>query len=178
MRVWSLLLCLMFSTLASAGESKVFTFDGTAYFHRWSKEDQHDFTPQEQLKLSDWSDMVSLFRYPGLKSHADLDALANAVIANYTRSGAKILKSGSTAGEPGKPLEFYMTAQLPQRDYQAAVFARFRLADGIGTGVIYVHRIYGESANGLLELWLKQHGTAKRKALKSWQADPALHILR
>lgn len=178
MRAWLLLLSLSFSCWAFASEPKVFTFDGTEYFHRWSKDDQHDFTPLEQIELSDWSDMVSLYRYPGLQTAAELEALTNVVLAHYSRNGGIILKSGSTAGEPGKPLEYYLTAQLPQHDYQDAVFARFRLVNGVSTGAIYVHRIYGENTDGLMALWLKQHGAAKRKALKSWQANPTLHIGR
>ncbi|MGE5209278.1 MAG: hypothetical protein ACM3KL_08115, partial [Alphaproteobacteria bacterium] len=37
-----------------------FVFSGVDYFHRWSQNDQHEFTPQSQEDLEKWSDMITI----------------------------------------------------------------------------------------------------------------------
>ena len=41
-----------------------FVFRGVGYFHRWSKNDQHEFTPEKQENLDKWSDMMTVNAYP------------------------------------------------------------------------------------------------------------------
>ena len=46
---------------AANTEGKVaFGFGGVGYFHRWSDNDQHEFTPTGQDDLQKWTDMITI----------------------------------------------------------------------------------------------------------------------
>src|SRR5215470_18785344 len=77
--------CLaMFLSLTAAGgfvpraahnkeRGGAFSFAGVEYFHRFTKDDQHEFTPNGQEDLSAWTDMVTINIYRKAK---DGEALA------------------------------------------------------------------------------------------------------
>ena len=50
----------------SPGDSAkaAFVFRETSYWHRWSKNDQHEYTPKGQEDLQQWVDMITINRYP------------------------------------------------------------------------------------------------------------------
>ncbi len=67
-----------------------FVFRGVGYFHRWSKNDQHEFTPEKQENLDKWSDMMTVNAYPDVHDGERLAGTANAVLDNYKRHQAKV----------------------------------------------------------------------------------------
>lgn len=62
---------------------RAFVFMGVGYFHRWSKDEQHEFTPQKQEDLNKWTDMITVNGYPNVADGEGLAATANAVLENY-----------------------------------------------------------------------------------------------
>ena len=45
---------------ATAAAKPAFIFGGVGYLHRWSQNDQHEFTPEGQEDVEKWSDMITL----------------------------------------------------------------------------------------------------------------------
>ncbi|MGC4009777.1 MAG: hypothetical protein QM805_12775 [Pseudomonas sp.] len=163
MRTWLILLALVTPLSWAASLTKEFTFAGTDYFHRWSQEDQHEFTPQGQEDLAKWQDMVTLHRYTAASNAEQMAAVANAVLDNYQQHGAMILKVDASPARGSQPAVYFIAAVLPQPSFIEAVFTRLKLENGTGTGVIYSHRLYGMSA------WLKANATARENELMDWQ---------
>lgn len=73
------------SSAAGPQPKEAFVFRDVGYFHRWSKNDQHEFTPEKQEDLNKWSDMVTVNGYPDVGDGERLAATANAVLENYKR---------------------------------------------------------------------------------------------
>ena len=69
------------------------------YFHRWSKNNQHEFTPEKQEDLDKWSDMMTVNAYPDVQDGERLAQTANAVLDNYKRHQAKVLKTDSVPNQ-------------------------------------------------------------------------------
>lgn len=158
---------------AAEGETEAeFTFGGVEYFHRWSKDDQHEFTPSGQEDLARWVDMVTINRYRSAVDGEALAAMANAVLENYKSNGAMVLRIDSVPRTAEKPAEYLMVVLFPRPDFIEAVFARFKIAGGIGTSVIYSHREYGKRIGDLMSAWLNANGPTTEKALMSWEEIP------
>ena len=52
-------------THATAAAAKpAFVFGGVSYLHRWSQNDQHEYTPGGQEDLQKWLDMITMNVYP------------------------------------------------------------------------------------------------------------------
>ena len=62
------------------------------YFHRWSKGNQHEFTPEKQYDLNKWSDMITVNGYRDVSDGDRLAGRANAVLENYKSHQAMVLK--------------------------------------------------------------------------------------
>src|SRR5580765_1087123 len=60
-----------------------FVFQDVPYCHRWSQNEQHEFTPAKQEDLEKWSDMITLNGYPDAHDGDALATKANAVLENY-----------------------------------------------------------------------------------------------
>ena len=161
---------------APEGEKEVktpaFTFKDVEYFHRWTKDDQHEFTPRDQEDLSKWSDMLTLHRYPIFVDGDGLATAANAVLENYKIHRAMVLKTDSVPRTADKPAEHLIVVLFPRPEFIEAVFARFRLVDGVATATIYSHRVYGTRIGDQMSEWLKTNGPAVEEALMSWTAFP------
>ena len=69
-------------------------FAGQTFVHRWSKDNQNEFTPPEQTDLSAWHEMVTINVYPTVHDGEQLAQLSNAVLANYQQAG-KIVRVNS-----------------------------------------------------------------------------------
>ncbi len=65
-----------------AAEKPTFVFKGTGYWHRWSQNDQHEFTPRGQEDLEKWSDMVTINLHPDARTGEALATTANTVLKN------------------------------------------------------------------------------------------------
>ncbi len=63
-----------------------FVFRDVGYFHRWSQNDQHEFTPEGQQDLDKWSDMITANAYPDVDDGKRLAEKANAVLEKLQES--------------------------------------------------------------------------------------------
>ena len=72
------------------------------------------------------------------------------------------------------PAEHLIVVSFSRPEYIEAVFARFRMHDGVGTALIYSHRVYGKKAGKEMSAWLEKNGPATEKHLMKWDAMPKL----
>ena len=93
---------------AASPTKPVFVFNGVGYFHRWSKNNQHEFTPEKQEDLDKWSDMMTVNAYPDVQDGERLAQTANAVLDNYKRQQAKVLKTDSVPRTADRPAEHFI----------------------------------------------------------------------
>ena len=146
-------------------------FNGTRYEHRWSKGNQHEFTPAGQEDLSAWQDMITLVPQREVRDGETLAVLAESLLARYQSDG-KILKTGSTPRTDRRPAEHFLIALLPGRGFFETVFVRFKLIDGTGVMAIYAHRNYGETAAQDFGPWFQANGATVERALMAWDDIP------
>ena len=150
-----------------------FLFRDVGYFHRWSKDDQHEFTPDKQEDLNKWSDMITMNVYPDVEEAEDLAETANAVLENYRSHQAEVLKTNSVPRTTARPAEHLIAVVFGRSDFIEVAFARFRLMDGKGCSFVYSHRIYGEKIGDKASAWLSANGPAIEKALMEWNSMPS-----
>ena len=93
------------SDAAGPPAKRAFVFRDVGYFHRWSKNDQHEFTPENQEDLNKWSDMMTVNGYPDVGDGERLAATANAVLENYKANKASVVKTDSVPRTRDKPAE-------------------------------------------------------------------------
>jgi hypothetical protein len=149
-----------------------FSFADVKYFHRFTKDDQHEYTPTGQEDLEAWKDMVTIRYYRNAKDGETLAATANAVLENYKIANAMIVKTDSVPKTENKPAEHLIVAIFGQPEFLEVAFARFRMHDGVGTAVIYSHRIYGKKTGNEMSAWLEKNGPDTEKSLMKWDAMP------
>ena len=159
-----------------SGEA-AFVFRDVEYFHRWSKNDQHEFTPEEQENLNKWSDMITVNVYPSVDNGEDLAGTANTVLENYKSHQGKVLKTDSVPQTAARPAEHLIAVVFGRPDFIEAAFARFKLIDGKGCSLVYSHRIYGEKIGDQMSAWLSVNGPKIEKALMEWNSMPSLESI-
>jgi hypothetical protein len=175
---YALLLALLSGTGLAASEAKprtenaAFTFRAVEYHHRWSKDDQHEYTPSGQEDLSRWTEMITINRYRSVTDGDGLAATANAVLGTYKANRAIVVRTDSVPRTPDKPAEYLIVVLFPQPTFIEAVFARFKIVGGMGTAAIFGHREYGEKSGDLMSAWLKTNGPDVEKALMGWEGIP------
>jgi hypothetical protein len=153
------------------------TFAGQTYRLRWSSNHQHEFTPPGQDDLNRWTDMVTINTYPGVSDGDGLADVANRALGNYRRHGATVLRTASIPRTADRPAEHLIVALFPTRTFSEAVFARWRLADGLGTAVIVSHRRYGPKAGEAMAAWLKANGPTVERRLMALDRVPSHRVL-
>lgn len=153
-------------------KAAAFSFAGVPYFHRFSKGDQHEYTPSGQEDLKAWKDMVTIHYYPKVKDGESLAATANAVLENYKAARGLVLKTASVPRTRDKPAEHLVAVAFGRPEFMEAAFARFRLHAGVGTSVVYSHRVYGKKAGDAMSAWLKKNGAKTESNLMKWDAIP------
>src|SRR4030088_94396 len=94
---------LMSSQAADNSKAPAFQFRQVNYFHRWSKNDLHEFTPDKQESLDHWSDMITINDYPAVHDGDGLAATANTVLGKYKSHEGKILKTSSVPRTADRP---------------------------------------------------------------------------
>lgn len=156
----------------------VFTFREVAYYHRWSQNDQHEFTPEKQEDLEHWSDMITLNGYPDVREGEGLAARANAVLENYKNHRALVLKTTSIPRTPEREAEHLIVVAFGQPSFIEIAFARLKVSDGAGCSIVYSHRIYGGKIGDAMSGWLNANGPAIEKALMEWRGAPSPALLR
>lgn len=150
----------------------VFTFAEVKYFHRYTKDDQREYTPDGQENLNAWKDMVTLNLYPQVKNGESLAATASAVLETYRANRAIVVKTDSVPRSVGKPAEHLIVVIFGRPDFIEVAFARFRMHDGLGSAVIYSHRIYGQKVGDVMSAWLERNGAATERNLMKWDGLP------
>ena len=150
-----------------------FVFRETAYLHRWSQNNQHEFTPEKQEDLKKWSDMITVNAYPDVNDGETLAAKANAVLENYKRNQARVLRTDSVPRTADRPAEHLIAVVFGRPNFIEVAFARFKLVDGKGCSVVYSHRIYGEKIGDEMSAWLRGNGPAVEKALMETNSFPS-----
>jgi hypothetical protein len=155
---------------AGKDDLSAFVFQGVEYFHRWSENEQHEFTPAKQEDLEHWSDMITINGYPDVEDGDELAEAANVVVGNYERAGAKILRTTSVPRTAARPAEHFVSAFFTRADFAEAAFARFKMVGGKGHSFVYSYRCYGAKADNEMKTWLAANGAAVAKALMEWDA--------
>ena len=163
---------------ADAPSKRAFVFGDVAYFHRWSQNDQHEFTPAQQEDLKRWSDMITVNGYPDVADGDQLAATATAVLENYKKHQAKVLKTRSVPRTAEQPAEHLIAVIFTQPDFIEVAFARFKLLDGKGCSLVYSHRIYGNEIGDAMRAWLSAHGDHIETTLMEWNSIPSPTLLR
>jgi len=158
---------------AAALEKFAFVFGGVGYLHRWSKNHQHEFTPQGQEDLEKWSDMITLNIYPDARDGEALATKANAVLENYKSHKGMVLKTTCIPRTPDRPAEHFIAVVFGRPNFIEVAFARFKLVDGVGCSIVYSHRIYGEKIGDQMSAWLSGKGPEMEKALMAWNDTPS-----
>jgi hypothetical protein len=157
---------------------KAFVFNGVGYFHRWSKNDQHEFTPEKQEDLNKWSDMLTINGYPEVNDGEALAATANAVLENYKSHHARVLKTRSVPRTADRPAEHLIAVIFTRPNFSEVAFARFKLMEGKGCSLVYSHRVYGEETAAEMSAWINDNGPEVEKALLEWSSMPSPTLLR
>ncbi len=165
------------SAQQSSPAKPAFRFADVAYFQRWSKGDQHEFTPAGQEDLAKWTEMVTVNLYRSVRDGDSLAAQANAVLENYKKHNARVLRTDSLPRTADRPAEHFIAVVFGRPEFIEVVFARLRQADGMGCSLVYSHRIYGERAGDEASAWLKANGPKMEKALMTWNTMPSLTAL-
>lgn len=166
------------STALSATDNSPLTlsFGARDYLHRWSKEDQHEFTPVGQEDLSSWEDMLILNVNHDVWDGDDLAAYANRVLSNY-RAHGRIVTTDSVRRTRKRPAEHLIVAVFKTPEFLEAVFNRLLLFDDTGLSIAASHRIYGADSGDAMSAWLEQNGPARRETLMKWKSIPQLNSL-
>ena len=156
------------SRAAENPKAPAFEFRQVSYFERWSKNDQHEFTPDKQEDLDHWSDMITVNAYPGVDDGEKMAGTANAVLGNYRSHQGKILKTNSVPATSERPAEHFISALFVRPQFVEIAFARFKLVDKKGHSFVYSHRFYGDKATEQMNTWIAANGADVEKALLEW----------
>jgi hypothetical protein len=166
-----LLIATVSPALAADTPPMVTSFDGQSFVHRWSKNNQNEFTPEKQADLDKWEEMITVNLYPNVTNGDQLAALANGILASYQKNG-KIIRTDSKPLTQQAEAEHLLVAILGAPGVIETAFARVMLVDGVGISVIYARRGYGEKAAETIGGWLQSHGPAKEGQLMAWKNFP------
>ncbi len=153
--------------------SRELRFDNVRYLHRWSKDGQHEFTPEEEVNLARWNNMFTINRHPAVKNGDQLADVANRVAENYKRHG-RIIRSASRQAGPNFDVEYLAVAMFVTPEFIEVAFTRFMLANGTGFAVTYSKRIHDRAAGPKMSEWLRAHGQRTEALLLAWADNKAL----
>ena len=148
------------------------SFAGVKYFHRYTNEDQYEYTPDGQEDLKTWTDMVTILFYRQAKDGNGLAATANAVLENYKANKAVVVKTDSVPRTKDKPAEHFIAVIFGRPEFIEVAFTRFRMHEGMGSAVVYSHRIYAQKAGDAMSAWLQKNGPLIERNLMTWAEIP------
>ena len=163
---------------AATATKPALVFGGIDYFHRWSQNDQHEFTPEGQENLDKWADMITINVYQSAHDSDALAAKANAVLENYKSHNGRVLRTDSVPRTPDRPAEHFIAVVFGRPNFIEVAFARFKLVNGVGCSIVYSHRIYGEKVGDQMSAWLNDNGPKTEKILMEWNNIPSPASLR
>lgn len=154
---------------ATPKPAAAFQFAEVKYFHRFTKDDLHEYTPGDQEDLKAWRDMVVVNGYPTVKDGDALAEVANKVLGNYTAAEGIVARTNSVPRTEEKPAEHFMAVIFARPEFFEAAFARFQIREGVGVSVVYSHRTYGADASSEMNEWLKKNAPATEAELMKWE---------
>jgi hypothetical protein len=163
----------------ASAEAKADTVDfaGIRYLHRWSKNDQNEYTPDADADLAKWHDMVTIDLQPRVGNGDQLAEVANRVLGNYQKNG-KIVRTDSRPRTASRPAEHLIVALFGAPEFVEAAFARCVMVDGVGVVAVYSHRVYGKQAGDAMGAWLQANGPKIEQALMNWDRIPSQSALK
>ena len=161
------------TTIAIAqNKSPAFTFGNVNYFHRFTEKDQHEYTPAGQEDLKAWTEMVTLLVYRNVKDGEGLASTASSVLETYKANRAVVVKTDSVPRTKDKPAEHLIVVIFGRPEFIEVAFARFRMYNGLGSAVVFSHRIYGKAVGDKMQDWLAKNGQAIEANLMKWDSMP------
>lgn len=86
-------------------KAAAFSLADVRYFHRFTQDDQHEYTPDGQEDLKAWTDMVTINYYRKAKDGEALAVTASAVLETYKAHKASVVKTDSVPRARDKPAE-------------------------------------------------------------------------
>lgn len=173
----ALALCAGADAAVAAPDAPALQFRGTRFVHRWSRNDQHEFTPEADADLQTWRDMITLNVHAAATDGDRLATVANQVLGNYQRRG-KVLRTASVPRRADRPAEHLIAAVLATPQSLEAAFARCLMHDGAGLVAVVSHRIHGAAVGPEMSQWLRDNGQAVEQAWMAWGPAPARDLLQ
>jgi guanylate kinase len=161
-------------TALTQDKSPAFTFTDVKYFHRFTEKDQHEYTPAGQEDLKAWSEMVTLLVYRNVKDGEGLATTASNVLETYKANRAIVVKTDSVPRTQNKPAEHLAVVIFDRPEFIEVAFSRFRMYNGLGSAVVFSHRIYGKAVRDKMQEWLAKNGATIEANLMKWDAMPKL----
>ncbi len=152
-------------------------FNGTEYVHRWSNDDQHEYTPEGQSNLSRWDDMLTIKHYRSVNEDKGLASAMESVLENYKKHGGEVLRMDAVRRSPGLPAEHFIAVVLDRPGFSELVQARFRVADGIGESISHSHRIYGAETVPEMKAWSQANAPGLEARLMALEGIPSASLL-
>jgi hypothetical protein len=165
-------------TPAVTAAKPAFVFGGVGYLHRWSMNDQHEFTPDGQEDLDKWSKMITINVYPSAHDGDALATKANAVLENYKTHKGSVLRTNSVPRTPDQPAEHFIAVVFGRPNFIEVAFGRFKMVADVGCSIVYSHRIYGEKVGDEMSAWLRDNGPKMERMLMEWNDIPSPASLR
>ncbi|MFT5894946.1 MAG: hypothetical protein ACI8VW_001819 [bacterium] len=156
-----------------ARESWKIWFDGQEYLYKWSSEDLHEFTPNEQSVTGQWTDMVTVNYYPVVSTGEDLAVVANAVLSNYEDFGGIVIGVESIPSTKLKPTEYVIAVVFGAPEAAEFALVKFQLHDGIGASIAYAHREYGADAGDMINDWMDGNGIRQQDRITNFSDLPS-----
>jgi hypothetical protein len=142
-------------------------FDGRVFVPRWSRNGQHEFTPDPETDLRRWTNMLTVNVHRSVVDGEGLARLANGILGNYRQNG-RIMKALSKPARPDSPAEHMMTAVLGRPGLLEAAFTRVVLRRERGFALTYSFRIYQANAGPAMSEWLNANGNRVEASLAAW----------
>jgi hypothetical protein len=167
----------------ATAEAKLATvsFNGETYFHRWSQNGQHEFTPSGQADLKRWKDMLTVRVFEQVNNEAQFTGMVRATVANYKKVGVINRVMERPKKTPEGVDEVVIVATLRAGDIIEFVAARFLMRDGVGTLFVASHREYMDRQGidaALAGDYAKNKQAGVVNALAVWDGAPTLEALQ
>lgn len=127
-------------------EGMILSFGGVDYLHRWSKDGQHEFTPQGDMDLATWLDMITVNLHEMVTNGEQLATLANNVLSLHQKHG-RLLRIDSKARTADSPAEHLVMAVFCGPSFLKSAIDRVVLVGDVGEIAVYSHRVYRSMAD-------------------------------
>ena len=144
-------------------------FNGVRYLHRWSKNGQHEYTPEGQTDLTRWKQMVTLIDKPGMNPY-EASAWAVNLADGFEKSGMLI-----SADRPSDT-EYRVVGVMRAGEIVEANFARLMVFQGRAVMLMVQRRFYGQEASELAD-WMKDNTPLISAELLDWGPVPSVESL-